>query len=150
MPTTHELQLLPPSASNRHSPLLRVVPKSQVPHSAAPTHLQGQVRVLLLLADLEAGQVGVLQLQVVFLLEVLSHGALHRLTTLQLQGKPAEAGHKGAPTQNRHFQTSHKTCSGREEGSGRLPLPAPIKDNEKQPGGIFRSGVRSSPSLAWD
>lgn len=51
-------------------------------------HLQGQVGMLLFLANLQAGQVGILELKVIFLLEILCHCALHSLSTLQLQGKP--------------------------------------------------------------
>lgn len=47
--------------------------------------------MLLLLANLETREVRVFQLQVVFLLEVLSHCALHCLTALQLQGKPGRS-----------------------------------------------------------
>lgn len=44
--------------------------------------------MLLFLANLQAGQVGILELKVIFLLEILCHCALHSLSTLQLQGKP--------------------------------------------------------------
>lgn len=44
--------------------------------------------MLLFLPNLQAGQVGILELKVVFLLEILCHGAFHSLPTLQLQGKP--------------------------------------------------------------
>ena len=54
------------------------------------SYLQGQVGVLLLLSHLQAGQVRVLELQVVLLSEVLGHGALHCLAILQLEGKPAD------------------------------------------------------------
>lgn len=40
------------------------------------------------LANLQARQVGILELQVIFLLEILGHCALHSLSTLQLQRKP--------------------------------------------------------------
>ena len=46
------------------------------------SYLQGQVGVFLLLAHLQTGQVGVLQLQAVLVFEVLSHRALHRLPVL--------------------------------------------------------------------
>jgi hypothetical protein len=44
--------------------------------------------MLLFLANLQAGQVGIFELKVIFLLEILCHCALHSLSTLQLQGKP--------------------------------------------------------------
>lgn len=44
--------------------------------------------MLLFLANLQAGQVGILELKVIFLLEILCHCALHSLSTLQLQRKP--------------------------------------------------------------
>lgn len=46
--------------------------------------------MFLLLAHLQAGQVGVPQLQVVLVPEVLSHSSLHSLPVLQLQGEPAK------------------------------------------------------------
>lgn len=52
------------------------------------SHLQGEIGVLLLLPHLQAGQVWILELKVVFLLEVLSHCALHGLPVLQLQREP--------------------------------------------------------------
>lgn len=54
-----------------------------------PSHLQGKVGVLLFLAHLQAGQVWILELQVVLLLEILRDGALHGLSVLQLQREPA-------------------------------------------------------------
>lgn len=44
--------------------------------------------MFLLLAHLQAGQVGIFELQVVFLTEVLRHCSLHSLSVLQLQRKP--------------------------------------------------------------
>lgn len=44
--------------------------------------------MLLFLANLQTGQVGIFELKVIFLLEILCHCALHSLSTLQLQGKP--------------------------------------------------------------
>lgn len=52
------------------------------------SHLQGQVCVLLLLPHLKTGQVGVFQLQVVLLLEVLGHCTFYCLPTFQLEGEP--------------------------------------------------------------
>lgn len=52
------------------------------------SHLQRQICVLLLLAHLQARQVGIFELQVVFLTEVLRHCSLHRLSVLQLQWEP--------------------------------------------------------------
>ena len=43
------------------------------------TDLQGQIGVLLFLPHLEAGKVGVFELQAVLLFEILSHSALHGL-----------------------------------------------------------------------
>ena len=43
--------------------------------------------MFLLLADLQAGQVGVAQVQLVFLLEVLQHAAVHSVPRLQHQGE---------------------------------------------------------------
>lgn len=57
-------------------------------NSKAFSHLQGEIGVLLLLPHLQAGQVWILELKVVFLLEVLSHRALHGLPVLQLQREP--------------------------------------------------------------
>lgn len=54
------------------------------------TYLQRQVGVLLLLAHLQTWQMGIFQLQVVFLPEVLGHSALHRLTVLKLQWKSVD------------------------------------------------------------
>ena len=48
--------------------------------------------MLLFLANLQARQVGILELQVIFLLEILGHCALHSLSTLQLQRKRLMAG----------------------------------------------------------
>lgn len=56
-------------------------------------HLQRQVGVLLFLANLQAGQVRVLQLQVVLLSEVLGYCALNCLAVLKLQRKPAESAY---------------------------------------------------------
>lgn len=53
------------------------------------SHLKGKVGVLLFLAHLQAGQVRILELQVVLLLEILRDGALHGLSVLQLQWEPA-------------------------------------------------------------
>lgn len=47
-----------------------------------PPHLQGKVGVLLFLAHLQAGQMWILELQVVLLLEILRDGALHGLSVL--------------------------------------------------------------------
>ena len=46
--------------------------------------------MFLLLAHLQAGQVGVLELQAVLLSEVLGHRALHSLSVLQLKGKSVD------------------------------------------------------------
>lgn len=54
------------------------------------SYLQGQVGVLLFLAHLQTWQVGVLQLQVVLLSEVLRHCAFNCLTIFKLQRKPAD------------------------------------------------------------
>lgn len=56
-------------------------------------HLQRQVGVLLFLANLQARQVRVLQLQVVLLSEVLGYCALNCLAVLKLQRKPAESAY---------------------------------------------------------
>lgn len=53
-------------------------------------YLQGQVGVLLFLAHLQTWQMGVLQLQVVLLSEVLRHRAFNCLTIFKLQRKPAD------------------------------------------------------------
>lgn len=53
-------------------------------------YLQGQIGVFLFLAHLQTRQVGVLQLQVVLLSEVLRHCAFNRLTILKLQRKSAD------------------------------------------------------------
>lgn len=50
-------------------------------------YLQRQVGVFLFLAHLQTRQVGVLELQVVLLSEVLRHGAFDCLTVLKLQWK---------------------------------------------------------------
>lgn len=50
-------------------------------------YLQGQVGVFLFLAHLQTGHVGVLQLQIVLLSEVLSHCAFNCLTVFKLQRK---------------------------------------------------------------
>ena len=60
-----------------------------IPLNVSP-YLQGQVGVLLLLAHLQTGQVGVLELQAVLLSEVLRHGAFNCLTALKLQRKPED------------------------------------------------------------
>lgn len=51
-------------------------------HKSPQSHLQGKVGVLLFLADLQAGQMWILELQVVLLLEILRDGALHGLSVL--------------------------------------------------------------------
>lgn len=53
-------------------------------------YLQGQVGVFLFLAHLQTRQVGILQLQIVLLSEVLSHCAFNRLTILKLQWKSVD------------------------------------------------------------
>lgn len=57
-------------------------------------YLQRQVGVLLLLPHLQAGQVGVPQHELVFVLEILGHGALDGLAVLLLQ-REAEGQQKG-------------------------------------------------------
>ena len=52
-------------------------------------HLQWQIRVLLLLAHLQARQMRVQQLDVVLIVKILGHRALKRLPGLQLQWKPS-------------------------------------------------------------
>ncbi len=54
------------------------------------SYLKGQIGVLLFLPHLEAGQVGVFELQAVLLFEILGNGALHSLSILELQRKSAE------------------------------------------------------------
>ncbi len=54
------------------------------------SYLKGQIGVLLFLPHLEAGQVGVFELQAVLLFEILGNGALHSLSILKLQRKSAE------------------------------------------------------------
>ena len=54
-------------------------------------YLQGQVGVFLFLAHLQTRQVGILQLQIVLLSEVLRHRALDRLAILELQRKPVDS-----------------------------------------------------------
>lgn len=53
------------------------------------SYLKGQVGVLLFLPHLEAGQMGVFELQAVLLFEILGNGALHCLSVLELQRKSA-------------------------------------------------------------
>ncbi len=54
------------------------------------SYLKGQIGVLLFLPHLEAGQVGVFELQAVLLFEILGNSALHSLSILELQRKSAE------------------------------------------------------------
>ena len=65
---------------------------SELLHAALTSHdvahLERQVRVLLLLTHLQAGQVRVLQTHTVALEKVLGHGALYSLTGVELERKP--------------------------------------------------------------
>lgn len=58
-------------------------------HDGHGSYLKGQVGVLLFLSHLEAGQMGVFELQAVLLFEILGDGALHSLSVLELQRKSA-------------------------------------------------------------
>ena len=71
--------------------------------------------MLLLLAHLQAGQVGVFQLQVVLLFEVLGYRTFYGLATLKLQGEPG--GGAG--------QTSHDQEAGSEHQSHGLLADIP-------------------------
>lgn len=53
------------------------------------TDLQRKISVLLFLPHLEAGEVGVFELQAVLLFKILSHSALHGLAIFELKGEPA-------------------------------------------------------------
>lgn len=48
------------------------------------SHLQGKVSVLLFLAYLQAGEMWILELQIVLLLKILSYCTLHGLAVLEL------------------------------------------------------------------
>lgn len=54
------------------------------------SYLKGQIGVLLFLPHLEAGQVGVFELQAVLLFKILGNSALHSLSILKLQRKSKE------------------------------------------------------------
>ena len=122
--------------------LLLTFPKAGMLNGAeASTHLQGQVCVLLLLANLETREVRVFQLQVVFLLEVLSHCALHCLTALQLQGKPGRG-----MTRRMHLlrtdTSKPQALLTLAEKKGNWQAPA--QENKKQNRSVFRNQDRNT------
>lgn len=88
-----------------------------------PSHLQGKVGVLLFLAHLQAGQVRILELQVVLLFEILRDGALHGLSILKLQWEPV--GKTGRCRQSSQLQEGERTD--RAEGHIRLMTGRPAR-----------------------
>lgn len=104
------------------------------------TCLQGQVGVLLLLSDLQARQVGVAQGQLVPVLEVLGHRALHRLPALLLQREPGGAKSWLRPRGPRGPR-------GQAAGTGiRARSPAAASSGQKEGGGV-EPGGKPSKSL---
>lgn len=104
------------------------------------TCLQGQVGVLLLLSDLQARQVGVAQGQLVPVLEVLGHRALHRLPALLLQREPGGAKSWLRPRGPRGPR-------GQAAGTGiRARSPAATSSGQKEGGGV-EPGGKPSKSL---
>lgn len=75
--------------SRRESSITFVSVHVKTPHDEHGSYLKGQVGVLLFLPHLEAGQMGVFELQAVLLFEILGNGALHSLSVLELQRKSA-------------------------------------------------------------